>query len=103
MKYYGYNGKILKIDLSNKKTEILELGEEFNRIYAGGGLMGTFFMLKETLPKINPYDPGNLLIFMSSVISGLEGPGLAQFILVTKSPLSNGIAEMMCEGFYSRY
>jgi aldehyde:ferredoxin oxidoreductase len=64
--------------------------------------MGTYFMLKETQAGIDPFAPENLLIFLSSVVAGLDAPGLARFSVVTKSPLSGGIAESRCEGGFGR-
>ena len=103
MSVYGYNGKILNIDLGTWKTEVHKEDEDFYRIYAGGGLMGAYFLLKNTPANIDSYDGKNALIFVSSIISGLDGPGLAQFSVVTKSPLSGGIAETKCEGSFARY
>jgi aldehyde:ferredoxin oxidoreductase len=100
--FYGYWGKVLHIDLSSHTWREEYYDEKWYRIYAGGGLMGTYFMLKETLPGVDPFAPENLLIFVSSVVAGLEAPGLARFSVVTKSPLSGGIAEARCEGGFGR-
>jgi len=99
---YGYWGKILHIDLSTRSYRVEEPGEDFYRIYAGGGLMGAYYMLKETPARIDAFDPANALIFLSSVVAGMEAPGLARFSVVTKSPLSGGIAEARCEGGFGR-
>lgn len=103
MKNYGFNGKILRIDLTSKTTTVEKMEENWYRIYGGGGLMGTYFMLKDTPAKIDAFDPQNALIFVSSIIAGQDGPGLAKFSVVTKSPLSQGIAEARCEGPWGEY
>jgi hypothetical protein len=100
--FYGYWGKVLHVDLSSHTWREEYFDEKWYRIYAGGGLMGTYFMLNETLPGVDPFAPENLLIFVSSVVAGLEAPGLARFSVVTKSPLSGGIAEARCEGGFGR-
>ncbi|MCX6080211.1 MAG: hypothetical protein NTW32_11810 [Chloroflexi bacterium] len=100
--YYGYWGKILHINLDDSTWRVETNAENWYRIYAGGGLMGTYFMLKETQAGIEAFSPENLLIFISSVVAGLEAPGLARFSVVTKSPLSGGIAESRCEGGFGR-
>ena len=99
---FGYWGKILHVDLATRSWHIEQPTENWYRIYAGGGLMGTYFLLKETAPGIDAFDPQNLLIFCSSVVAGLDGPGLARFSVVTKSPLSGGVAESRCEGGFGR-
>jgi aldehyde:ferredoxin oxidoreductase len=98
----GYWGKILHIDLTRQASRVEKPTENWYRLYAGGGLMGAFFLLRDTPPRIDPFSPQNLLIFLSSVVAGLEAPGLARFSVVTKSPLSEGIAEVRCEGGFGR-
>lgn len=95
---FGYNGKILHVDLTRRlfRTEVLD--DEVYRLYPGGGLLGTYLLLRETSPGLDPLEAANLLIFISSVIAGLSGVGLARFSVVTKSPLSGGIGEARCEG-----
>jgi aldehyde:ferredoxin oxidoreductase len=95
---FGYNGKILHVDLTAGAFREESLSDEVYRLYAGGGLLGTYLLLRDTKPGLDPLGSDNLLIFTSSVIAGLEGVGLARFSVVTKSPLSGGIGETRCEG-----
>jgi len=95
---YGYHRKILHVDLTNKKMEVEEPDEIFYRRYIGGGIMGVYYLLKNTKPGIDPFSSDNLLMFMSSVIAGHEAPGLAQYVVSGKSPLTNGIGEARSEG-----
>ena len=95
---FGYNGKILHVDLTLGTFREESLSDEIYRLYVGGGLLGTYLLLRDTKPGIDPLGSDNLLIFISSVIAGLEGVGLARFSVVTKSPLSGGIGETRCEG-----
>jgi len=94
----GYNGKVLHIDLTTQACRQETPAEEFYRLYAGGGLLGTFFLLTETKSNLDPLSPENFLIFTSSVIAGLPAVGLARFSVLSKSPLSGGIGETRCEG-----
>lgn len=99
---YGFNRNIAHINLSNGEVTSEKMNEIWYRIYAGGGLLGTYFMLRDTPDKIDAYDPRNLLIFSSSIIAGHEAPGLARFSVITKSPLSQGIADVQSEGAWGR-
>jgi aldehyde:ferredoxin oxidoreductase len=94
----GYNGRILHVDLTQGTFREESLPEETCRLYVGGGLLGTYLLLRDTRPGLDPLGCDNLLVFVSSVIAGLEGVGLARFSVVTKSPLSGGIGETRCEG-----
>jgi aldehyde:ferredoxin oxidoreductase len=76
---FGFNGKILHVDLTRGEVRIEEPPEELYRLYVGGGLLGTYLLLRDSKPGHDPLGPENLLIFMSSVIAGLKGVGLARF------------------------
>jgi len=94
----GYNGRILHVDLTQRAVREESLPDEIYRLYVGGGLLGTYLLLRDTKPGLDPLGSDNLLIFVSSVIAGLKWVGLARFSVVTKSPLSGGIGETRCEG-----
>lgn len=98
---YGYHGKILHIDLTQRTSRVEEPDELFYRIYAGGGLLGTWYLLKETPPGIDALGPENLLIFSNSVIAGYPAAGLVRYIVSGKSPLTGGIGETRCEGRFA--
>jgi aldehyde:ferredoxin oxidoreductase len=98
----GYNGRILHVDLTHGTFREENLPDEIYRLYVGGGLLGTYLLLRDTKPGLDPLGSDNLLIFVSSVIAGMEGVGLARFSVVTKSPLSGGIGETRCEGPWGR-
>lgn len=95
---YGYHGKILHVDLGNRSIRVETPDEIFYRLYAGGGLLGTYYLLKETAPGIDPLSPENLLIFCNSVVAGYPAAGLVRYVVSAKSPLTNGIGETRCEG-----
>lgn len=94
----GYHGRILHIDLATRSTRVEEPDEIFYRLYAGGALLGTYYLLKETSPGIDPLGPDNLLIFANSVIAGHPAAGLVRYIVSAKSPLTNGVGESRTEG-----
>ncbi|GAI05081.1 unnamed protein product [marine sediment metagenome] len=56
---YGWQGKILWVDVSTGKTWEEEPNEIFYRQYWGGGCIGGYFLLKELSPKIDPFHPEN--------------------------------------------
>ena len=98
MSIYGYHNKILHINLNSKKYKIETPEKNFFRKYPGGGLLGTYILLKKTKANIDPLSSKNVLIFTNSIISGNHGPGLARFSICAKSPMTNGIGEARCEG-----
>ncbi len=98
MPHYGYHGRILHVDLTERTTRVEEPDEDFYRLYAGGGLLGTYYLLRETPPGIDPLGPDNLLVFANSVIAGYPAAGLVRYVVTAKSPLTNGVGEARTEG-----
>jgi aldehyde:ferredoxin oxidoreductase len=94
----GYHGKVLHIDLTTRRSWIEEPGDRFWRVYGGGGLLATYYLLNGSPPRVDAFDPGNLLIFTSSVVAGHPYAGLSRFTVAAKSPLTGGIGETRCEG-----
>jgi aldehyde:ferredoxin oxidoreductase len=84
--------------LDDRSTYVEETDDNFYRTCAGSGLLGTFYLLKQTPTGIDPLSPKNLLIFSNSVIAGYQAAGLGRYIVTSKSPLTNGVGETRCEG-----
>ena len=97
---YGWQGKIFRVDLSTGKIWEELPDEVFYRRYWGGGCIGSYFLLKELSPKIDPFHPDNLLIFASGPATGAFLPGFAKHSVMAKSPLTGGIGESQAEGFW---
>ena len=50
----GYNGKILRVDLSSGRVKMEEYPENFYRQYFGGEGFISYFLLKELKPGCQP-------------------------------------------------
>jgi aldehyde:ferredoxin oxidoreductase len=96
----GYNGKILHVDLSNMKMKVEEPDEVFYRTYLGGGGIASYYLLKGLKPGIDPFSPDNVLVFASSVISGVPIAGMTRYTVAAKSPLTGGFGEAEAGGFW---
>jgi len=96
----GYNGKILRVDLSSGKTSVDEPDEIFYRRYLGGRSLALYYLLKELKPGADPLGPDNLLIFAPGVITGSLLPGTARFTVAAKSPLTGAFAGSEAGGFF---
>lgn len=99
----GYSGKILRVDLSKRKTWVErpeEKDRNFYRTYWGGSCLGAYYLLKEMAPGTAPLSPGNVLVFAGSVVSGAPAPGLAKYAVVAKSPLTNCIGQSTADGYW---
>jgi len=97
---YGYNGKVLHVDLTSLKVRIEEPDELFYRTYLGGGSLASYYLLKQVPAGIDPLGPENVLVFASSVISGVPIAGMTRYTVAAKSPLTGGYGEAEAGGFW---
>src|SRR5262245_46144865 len=72
----GDHGKVLLVVLRAQTSEIEEPGDTFWRLYAGGGLLATYYLLSQCPLGIDALAPENLLILTSSVMAGRPFVGL---------------------------
>ena len=96
----GYNGKILRVNLTQGTTSTEQLEEAFCRKYLGGAGFITYYLMKELKPGIDPLSPDNKLIFMAGPLTGLPFSGSGRNCVGTKSPLTGGIAKSEVGGFW---
>jgi len=97
---FGYNGKILRVDLSKGEIKVEEPDEHFYRTYGGGSSLGAYYLLKEMSPGVDPFSPDNIIVFAGSVVSGAPVPGFARSGIVFKSPLTGAIADTQAAGYF---
>lgn len=97
---YGYNGKILHVDLSAGRIDVEEPDEVFYRTYMGGSAMGGYYLLKYTPPNADPLGPENTLSLMVSAITGAPISGQSRVAATAKSPLSGLADESAAGGFW---
>jgi aldehyde:ferredoxin oxidoreductase len=97
---YGYNGKTLRVDLTNEKIEEEQPSEEWYRTYLGGMGAISYHLLKEVPPGIDPLSPENILILAPGVISGAPFSGSGRNAVGGKSPLTGGFGEADAGGYW---
>jgi aldehyde:ferredoxin oxidoreductase len=97
---YGYNGRILHVDLTNGTWTIEEPGEKFFRTYLGGSAMGTYYVLNEMPAGADPLGPDNVLTFFTGVATGAAVSGTSRVSANAKSPLTGGIGDAQAGGYW---
>lgn len=95
---YGYNGKILRVDLTKQEITVETPPELFYRRYMGGRAFAAYYLLKELKPGTDPLSPDNLLIFAASVITGAPAPSIPRYTVAGKSPMTGGFGESEAGG-----
>jgi aldehyde:ferredoxin oxidoreductase len=97
---YGYNGKILHVDLTKGELTVEEPQEAFYRTYLGGSAMGMHYILREMSAGADPLGPENVLTLMTGVTTGAAISGQSRINANAKSPISGGIGDSQGGGFF---
>ncbi len=87
----GYNGKILRVNLSNRTTSVEEFDENFCRKYIGGAGFVAYYLYKELRLGINPLGPDNKFIWAMGPLTGVALCGCTRSCFGAKSPLTGGV------------
>ena len=97
---HGYRGKILRINLSDKKWKLEELDHSEALKYIGGRGFGSKIMFDEVDPNIDAFDPANKIIIATGPMTGTPTPAGGRYMVVTKSPLTGTIASSNSGGYW---
>lgn len=89
---YGYSGKVIRANLNEKSIEIEPLKLEVAQKYLGSRGLGVKTLLDEVDPKVDPFDRENKLIIAAGALTGAPLPTSGRYMVITKSPLTGGIA-----------
>jgi aldehyde:ferredoxin oxidoreductase len=97
---FGYNGRILRVNLTEGRIQEEHPPEEVYRLYMGGSALSLYYLLKEMPAGVDPLGPENKLVFMSNVISGAPIAGMTRYTVAAKSPLTGAFGEAEAGGFW---
>ena len=95
-----YSGKILRVNLSSGEIWVDEQPDFFYRKWIGGRGVILYYLMKETKPGIDPFDPDNLLIFAPGILTGTVLPGTGRHAVGGKSPLTEALASGEAGGWF---
>ena len=96
----GYNGKILRVDLSTRTISVDEPEEDFYRSCIGGRGLISYYLLREVKVGVDALGPENKLIFATGVITGVPIAGGGRNSVGAKSPLTNGYGDAEVGGYW---
>jgi aldehyde:ferredoxin oxidoreductase len=86
---FGYQGRILHVDLTVGQWSVEEPEEKFYRRYMGGSAMGAYYLLQHTPKGADPLGAENTLSLMTGVMTGAPISGQSRVAAVAKSPVSH--------------
>lgn len=95
----GYAGRMLKIDLSNRRTETIDTDMDMARNYLGGsGFCAA--LLADLDWNIDPLSDVNRLVFAVGPLTGAPAPCCSRYVVAAKSPLTGLFGEAHASGFW---
>ena len=100
---YGYMGKILRVNLSDRKSDIEALPEKIYEKYLGGVSLGAKLLLEEVQPGTNWFSPENRMILTTGPLSGTRVSGSGTFCALSKGPMTEMGGATQANGFLGAY
>ena len=98
---YGYSGKILHIDLKDKKNWVENKPESFYKKYIGGVSMATRLCWENIEVGCDPLSPGNPVCIANGIFAGTPVPVGGKYGLASKSPLTGFIGDSLSGSWFT--
>jgi len=89
----GWAGKILRVNLTKRKTTVQEFDPKFALNWLGGRGFAAKILWDEVTPGIDPFSPDNRLIFATGPLTGASLPSSGKLVVAAKSPLTGGYGD----------
>ena len=98
---YGWTGNVLRVDLTNGMVNKECLNAGWAREYVGTRGLGAKYLYEEMPdPSVDALDPANVLVFSTGPLTGTGASASSRYSVVTKSPLTGGMAGSNSGGFW---
>jgi aldehyde:ferredoxin oxidoreductase len=94
----GFFNRLLRIDLSTNKATVEPIPDSILQSYLGGKGLGSYLLLKENPPRIDPFSPQNRLIFTLGPLADTPFYGSSRYAVFTKSPQTGIYSESYSGG-----
>jgi aldehyde:ferredoxin oxidoreductase len=99
----GVMGKILWVDLTQKELKEEALDERLYRDFLGGYGLGARILFSRLKPGVDPLGPDNILGFVTGPLTGTDALGGSRYVVVGKSPLTQGWGDANSGGDFGPY
>jgi len=90
---YGWNGRILNVDLSRGRSIVEKYDASLALQFLGGRGFAAKMLWDRLKAGTDPFSPENLLIVATGPLTGLSLPSSGKLVLAAKSPLTNGYGD----------
>ena len=89
----GWNGRLLRVDLSKGKIVAQDYSENLARRFVGGRGFAVKLLWDELEPGTDPLSPETMLIFAVGPLTGFVLPNSGKMVVASKSPLTGGYGD----------
>lgn len=96
----GYQGKVLRVNLTTGTITREDLSEQMAQDYIGGAGFGIKYLYDEVSGDVDPLGEDNKLIFAPGPLSGTGSPCASRMAVVTKSPLTGAVGMATSGGHF---
>jgi len=100
-RYYGYAGKILRINLTNNQVKVQHTEKQLITKFLGGRGFNSKRLYDEVPKDVEPLSPQNKLIFATGPLVGTAFPLGARFNVSAKSPLTRILGDSNAGGHFA--
>jgi aldehyde:ferredoxin oxidoreductase len=89
----GWNGRILRVNLSTNEIAVWEYPRELAEDFLGGRGFAVKLLWDELEPGTDSLSPNNLLILATGPLTGFPLPNSGKLVIASKSPLTGGYGD----------
>ncbi|MEM1589787.1 MAG: aldehyde ferredoxin oxidoreductase N-terminal domain-containing protein, partial [Candidatus Bathyarchaeia archaeon] len=89
----GWNGKVLRVNLTKQKAVVKEYDAEMARKFLGGRGFAIKILWDELKLGVDPLSPENKLVFAAGPLTGFALPSSGKLVVAAKSPLTGGYGD----------
>jgi aldehyde:ferredoxin oxidoreductase len=89
----GWNGRLLRVDLTKGKTAVQEYSDDLARRFVGGRGFAVKLLWDELKPGTDPLSAESMLIFATGPLTGFVLPNSGKMVVAGKSPLTGGYGD----------
>jgi aldehyde:ferredoxin oxidoreductase len=97
----GYSGRILHIDLTNRKTWAESKPEEWYKMYIGGVSLAARLCWENIEVGCDPLSPGNPICIGGGLFAGTPVPVGGKWGVASKSPLTGFLADSLSGSWFA--
>ncbi len=99
-RFSAYTGKILDVNLSAGEVGEYPISDEDRELFLGGRFLAARILWDALRPGVDPLSPGNVLVVMTSPLTGSGAPSSSRYNISAKSPQTGAIGHSNSGGSF---